>query len=83
MQVGDHHPVELGMPVGEVGESGGEGVEWILPTGGDVVEDPIRGEELVVGDLVALGVVAVQDQREENAAQAGPRHEDAGTGPVL
>lgn len=43
-----------------------------------VVEDPIRREELVVGDLVTGAVVTCECELEEEAAEAGSGDEDVG-----
>ncbi|CRK27522.1 hypothetical protein BN1708_004412, partial [Verticillium longisporum] len=60
--------VREGVNPGEDGELAG---------GLGVVEDKVRGEELVVGDLVALDVTAGAAEFEDEAAETGAGDEDA------
>lgn len=59
-----------------VGEGVNPGVDGVLAGAAALVEDVLRGEELVVGDLVALGVEAVLAELVDETAEPGARHEN-------
>ena len=59
-----------------IGEGGQEGVDSVGVCVGSVVEYKVGGEELVVGDLVASGVVAGVCELEEEATESGSWKED-------
>lgn len=67
---------ELVLAGRDVREARGGRVDGVLALVGRAVEDEVAGEELVVGDLVARGVIAGSAEFEEDAAQTGTGEEE-------